>query len=278
MSIGESQSVQNVVRSTTQLIDFINQTASAVVKPKGAKGLAGFVFDVPTGEKLDLQSEITDHVVESGSFISDHVVDKPIRITLSGFVGELVAEAPQGLELLSEFAQNRLGVVDGYLGQYTDGMAGKIAGGIGKAQQAVQAIGTAVKRTGNLVNSLIGGPGGDATQQKVAYITLKAMKDSRQLLSVSTPWSYHEDMMIEGLGFSQDAESNDISDIQITLKQVRLADTKVTRFDNTLLPARVDVQSAQDADLGQVQGKQSSASALRQITNKTGFTRVGAGG
>ena len=78
--------------------DYVDSKAKALVAPKSSRGIGGWEFDIPESEQINLSAEITDNVVESGSFISDHVINKPIRLVLSGYKGELVDEPPEGIE------------------------------------------------------------------------------------------------------------------------------------------------------------------------------------
>ena len=87
-------SVENIsVKDYSSYLDmnkYIDEKSAAVVSLPGFNGISGWVFDVPTGEEITLSADVTDHPTENGSFISDHVVVKPVMVTLSGYVGNLV--------------------------------------------------------------------------------------------------------------------------------------------------------------------------------------------
>ena len=74
---------------------YLYAKTTAVLAAQGMEGIGGWMFDIPTGEDIELDADITDHYVESGSFVTDHVVLKPIIITLSGYKGELVYTHPK---------------------------------------------------------------------------------------------------------------------------------------------------------------------------------------
>ena len=86
----------------TNTRELIDNAASSLLSPKAAEGIKGWVFDIPIRESLDLSADITDHFVESGSFISDHIVIKPVRIALTGLIGELVFEGGGVAGVVSE--------------------------------------------------------------------------------------------------------------------------------------------------------------------------------
>ena len=85
-----------VVNTLFNQTDFINDlTTKYILKPLGAKGIAGFVFDIEREHRIELKSEITDHYIEDNSTIQDHISKAPVLITLTGYVGEIY-NAPQG--------------------------------------------------------------------------------------------------------------------------------------------------------------------------------------
>lgn len=51
-------------------------------------GIAGFKFNVPEREQVKMQSEVTDHYIDSNNPVQDHVARKPVTITLTGLQGD----------------------------------------------------------------------------------------------------------------------------------------------------------------------------------------------
>lgn len=246
---------------------YVNDKVRALVAPKSSKGIGGFEFDIPESEQITLSSEITDNVVESGSFISDHVINKPVRIVLSGFVGELVDAPPTGVD---GSIQALRGTVDGagsfvgslpfvgeYLGDYADGMVQAINGAIDVVEEAVGKINEIINTVDNVVGLFVGGEP-KPSRQAQAFIDLKALWDSKQIITVHTPWQYFEDMIIESISFNQSSESNKISDISVTVKEVRFAEVEKVAFDDNLFPVRSEIQEAPEQDQGTVEGTRNS--------------------
>lgn len=233
--------------------DFLNLKNSALLAPKSARGISGFVFDVPDTESVVLTSEITDHYTESNSFLNDHVVQRPIEVTLSGFIGRLVFRRPDGLLGGLQFINNRLEAVDAYLGELTPG-------GVQVAQEAITFVETnvtrinqAIDRTQNLVNAFAG-DGVEDDPIVLAYNNLEALWRSSQIMTVQTPVKYFDDLAITRIAFTQNNESEDIIDIQVSLKQVRFAETEIIQFSDNLFPPRNEVQGSPGEEVGQVQG------------------------
>lgn len=91
----DSTSVFDVLRSLSTL------ERQAIVRPKNPPdGIAGFVFNIPQEEEINLRSEITDHFVEDNTAINDEIALKPEEFTLRGLVAE-VAVRPLASRLQS---------------------------------------------------------------------------------------------------------------------------------------------------------------------------------
>lgn len=245
------------------LASYADYRASALVRPKAAKGISGFVFDIPSGEQTEFQSDISEHYTESGSFVNDHVVLKPIRITLGGFVGELIYEAPKkgsAEEALSTLS-GKLATVTAYLGPLTPGAIQQAAVIAAHAQYVAEQAKALAKRAKSLVSGLAG-VDLSANRQAEAYYTIKALWATKQIVTVQTPWDYFDQMVIETITTKQDAESNDITEFSIMLKQMRFVDIQTTDFKEDLFPPPVDTQKAAETAAGPIQGAAKNQSVL----------------
>ncbi len=265
--------------SNPDVESYIEEQHAAVVRPRGAEGIYGWVFDIPTGERIENRSDITDHFTENNSFINDHVVQKPQRVTLSGYVGELVfklSEASAQSKLLGEGdgarfpgniqeLQNLLEQVDVYAGEFTPGMVQTAQRALNLAYLYQSTLNRQIAKAQNLVgvfNGSIGVPvlppipgadPGSTIRQKQMYEQLEGLRRSNQIVTVQTPWQYFESMMIESLSISQDENTSTWSEVRVTLKEIRFSDLRTTTFDQDLFPPRVDVQSEETVDAGRVQ-------------------------
>jgi hypothetical protein len=240
---------------------FLDGSNSAVLRPKSAEGIGGFVFDIPDNESVQLQSDITDHYTESNSFLNDHIVRKPIILTLSGFVGELVYRSPAGVEGAVQELNNRLETVEAYAGDLTPGgvqIAGRV---LGQAQSAISAINQTLDKTENVIGLFDGEVAGLTLQQK-AYNSLFSLWKEYSIVTVQTPWQFFRSMAIQSVSFTQNAESKEITDISVTLKEMRIADVKSVNFDQDQFPPSVQVQESSEEDQGIVRGEDKNESFL----------------
>lgn len=240
---------------------FLDNKANTLLKPKSAEGVGGFLFDVPDQESLTLSADITDHYTENNSFINDHIVRKPVIITVSGFIGEVVFRAPSGVAGLFQAIDNRLESVEAYAGDLTPGAIQNVQRVVQQAQSAVSAINQTLDKVQNVVG-LFQGETGDPTLQEKAFQDLAALYASSEFVTVQTPWKYYDNMIIQTITFAQNGDSDTISDVSITLKELRVSETKTVSFDQDQFPIREQIQSSPEEDQGIIRGQDRNESFL----------------
>ena len=207
---------------------FIDQLSSQfVITPKGVQGIAGFVFDYEGEDRLSMESDISDHFAEDNTAIQDHIALKPKVLTLRGFVAELVLPGiGVGLFGQLELLEEKLGTTDAYLGKYTPQGLQKLQGAASAAVNQVQNYANTaaqyLNQAKNIASLFI--PGNPPTQQAKAYQTLGALRDSFQVFGVNTPWSYFPSMAISSLVFVQAKDNKQMSDVIVTMKEIRFVD------------------------------------------------------
>ena len=232
---------------------YLDEKSQAILMVKGKRGISGWVFDIPTGETLTSKTSISKHYTEKGSVISDHAINEPDEITLSGLVGELVFRKPQGNEgALNEFT-SRLGAVNAYLGPFTQGATQKAALIASQAAYVANQAKAIAKRAGNVVDFFKGEEATLTLQQK-AYFELMALQKTHQLVWVLTPWNLHQKMLISQVNARQDETTNDYTDFSVTLQEMRFTGVETTTFDAGNYKSAIDVELAKKEELGKVEG------------------------
>lgn len=221
--------------ATTGTRNLLNGTTRAIVRPNSRVNpmvvdpeRPGWIFDIPTGENEDMESDTTDHYTESNTFINDHIVNKPIKITLTGMIGELVYRKPQdgflgGLRQIT----GRLAGLSALGGNYTPGFVQTVQAILGKAQASANLANQALQASSGVAGIVSSFYGPKITKQKEAYNTLYGLWKNKTIFTVTTPWADHPTMVITAIGFKQDQDSNDYSNITISFKEFRFADTKL---------------------------------------------------
>ncbi len=250
----------NPIAAAKQLINpklsesYLDARANVILAEKGKEGLEGFLFDIPDSESVTLSADMTDHFTEDNSFLQDHRVIKPAQITISGFIGELVYRKPEGLfgDILT--IGNKLSAVGAFLGDQTPQAVQVAQKAAAKAQAAIGAATNIAGKASSVVNAFKGAVP-EPTKQQVAYKELEALFHESKLLTLQTPWNFFDNLMITSIGFSQDGESESMSDIEITLKEIRIAKTTTADF-NTEVFNRSQFQESPDEVLGNTIGEE----------------------
>lgn len=256
MAFGEISQFVNANDRITNIDTFLNNKTSALVSPKTSPGISGWVFDIPEKETVKLEADITDHYAEDNSFVNDHRVLKPIEISLSGLIGELVVKE-DFFQLILETLTSTLSTVDVYLGKYTNGTTQILQN---KLSESITSISRSTQLADRIKNVVQGfdGEGQYQNLQQRAYSNLEALFKSETVLTVQTPWKYFDSMMIRSLEFTQEEDSEYISNISITLKEVRFAQIGVIDYSDNLEAIRNELQSKETNDSGKIKGTRNS--------------------
>jgi hypothetical protein len=228
--------------------NFLNNNISALMTPQTMQGINGWLFDVKKTEQIDNEADITDHYMEDNNFINDHIVRKPIIINLSGYIGKLVARKSDISEAISSFLSGNLSTVSAYLGEYGQQTMQKMQEVISQSQSYANTVNQAIEKTKDIVKQFKSFPGAAESAIEEAYNSLYAFFLSEDLLSVQTPFGLFDNMKIQKLSMTVPEDSEDYTDISITLKTMRFADVSYANFDTKLLQNRNIMQSSKTQD------------------------------
>lgn len=226
-------------------------------------------------ERIDLESDITDHYVEDNTAVTDQISLKPETVTVRGFIGELNNVPPYGLQTLKA-AADKLSAISAY----APAVSVTALEAYNAAFEAYQVAANAIDAGVNAWNFLSGGGGenviGDSglgksfdaatgnvsnwqTRQQVAFQQFYGYWRARTLFTVQTPWAVLQNMAISRLQAIQEDGTTVVTDFVVTFKMIRMADLGTS--DGSNLQGRAGTQAS-----GLVQGGTSSPT-----TADTGF-------
>jgi hypothetical protein len=242
--------------------DYLDSKTQATVEIKNAPGIKGWVFDITNEESIELRSDITDHFTESNSYINDHIVNQPEKVTLSGLVGELVYEPPRGLEAAAAALENKLEIVEAFAGDLTPGAVQAAQGAVGAVESAVSQANQVLDRAQNVLTQF-SGDDQTPTRQAKAIGELFALWKSKQLVTVQTPWKFYTNMIIESIRVTQ-GETISETDVSVSLKELRFTKLgELIDFSGELIPdLRADAQAQAEQDSGKLAGKERTESFI----------------
>ena len=216
---------------STTLDALASEFQNYVVAPLNAFGLGGFLFDAEGETTARLSAEITDHYTEDNRAVQDHIAIHPNRITLKGYVGEVIYALPTQDQSFLQTAVQKLTTISAFLPT--------ISASATQAQAAIASPSTSdltlsdASNIYGLVKNLLGAVGDEARQQ-TAYTYFKALMSQGVLMGVQTPWEFMTNMAIESITAIQGENSKFITDFSVTMKQIRIAKTISQAYSTTV--------------------------------------------
>lgn len=235
----------NIASTQNTIPAFLDSvTSQFIVSPLTPSiiGVSGFVFDIIGNEEISLDSEITDSYTETNTTYQDQIALRPEQFTLSGYVGELVKDfSNQFTNIITALAA--FGNVPG-LGvnfnaqdqQFYDQLA------------LIQASEINIVNTAESVYSLFSNFSTTATKQQNAFQYFYNLWLSRTLCMVETPWGVLENMAILNVRARQDEITRMVTDISVTFKAMRFANTATTTTVSTGAQADIPIPSIVGSD------------------------------
>ncbi len=193
-----------------------------IVSPLNAFGAGGFVFDIQGESMANLSADITDHYSEDNKALQDHIAIKPKKITLKGYVGELVY-AGEGAEtsFLARPTQ-KLTEISAFLPELSSA-ATQLQELIGDPTSSTITLSSATDIYSLVKNSI--GAFGNTQNQQGAYQYFAACQSEGILMGIQTPWEFLSNMAVETIVAIQTEDSIFMTDFAVTFKQIRIAST-----------------------------------------------------
>ena len=215
------------------------------------------LFNYEGEQTASLDSDITDHFIEDNTALQDQIALRPPIITTHGFIGELNDIAPSFLAPVQVAAQ-KLTTVSAYTPSLSTTALIAYNTAFQLYQTAQSAINSAVAAyssiagiggetviTGNNKNPVITQP--NQTAQQTAFQLFYGYWSNRTLFTIQTPWAVFDNMAIKSLRAIQDADTNVITDFEVSFKQIRVASTTTSP---SISQGRANAAGAGETNLG----------------------------
>lgn len=216
------------------------------------------LFHYEGEQSVALESDITDHYIEDNTALQDQISLKPETISTHGFIGELNNVPPQALAIVQQVA-DKLTTIGSYAPQLSVTALLAYQEAFFLYQVGANAANSAVSAwnsvTGGGGESVIGSNGlvlsSNQTKQQLMFQQFYGYWRNRTLFTVQTPWAVFQNMAIKSLRAIQDAQTNVITDFEVTFKMIRIAQTVTTSgLDPSALQGRAAMQGGSLTDLG----------------------------
>lgn len=221
-------------------------------------------FDAVTSYDPDDSGTITDHPVERGANIVDHVRDNPERLTIEGLVtnsphhANLTEEDDHDTATVSLTVRTRKPFIEGTekLDVPSPGVelspSGLLQAGVGAITDLITGgpnHTASVLRPGNATTKRVGAQvlqsESRRNRARIAYERLLAARQGRFLVTVETPLRDYFDMLIERVGAPRSAEDGTAHRFVVDLRRLRIAET-----DTVQSPEPAEARGAGPKSLG----------------------------
>lgn len=193
-------------------------------------------IDVTTSEEHGFSSKATEHPVEDGSFVTDHLIKSPRRFSLVGIISDdPISISPSPTDSI-------------------DGVGGSVIGGAPKTESS--------KISSKLGSSLLSK--GEGKLSKIAFEIFQSMYDNRLLLTIITELETYTNMVLEDFKVNKNARTANALPLTASFKEVVIAVSEVVE-----VPAEVIVSDAKDsASKKQNKGKLATSDAEGKTEEK----------
>lgn len=265
----------------------ITLTGTAMV----TAGDISVLFDIIENHTININNNITDNYLESGSAITDAIIHQPLTVSVKGCIGEVVynPNTPQPLWIQKRLAQQKVSTAETKLRALT-GILPPVDNITQLAMNTVDYIEASVNRYGNAfgltelgsnirnkatntlkkaVNKLpffnlkVGEDIAETSlvtnNQRLSsvYNALKIISDNNTSVDIVTPFTTFKGLYIQSITLSQDNE-NYKGDISLILKQIRYTVSVVTSPNKKVVAAINSYQTASEQNNGKTQGTKQS--------------------
>jgi len=200
-------------------------------------GIGGFSLFARVTDSTDYTAQVPTQVLEDGSVATDHIINNPLTMTISGEVSDqhIRLAPPLPITIPSDSA----------VGQITALLPNRTQAQLNKIQTIGQSVMDAVDRADRLIN--IGRNAFGAFNPQVASKPLReqfidfieAVYYGKQLISIDAAYRTHEDMAITSLTVSRDNQFEVIRfEISVQkVESVELIYTDIQQFYQAPAPA-----------------------------------------
>lgn len=184
-------------------------------------------FDVVKSEVQERTNLITEHPVESGSNITDHIRPNLNKVTLECFVSNSPLVATQQIQV-----QEPLNPPSPPNGALLNGV--------------INTIGSLISPAAPIVASVLEFPSGAPDFVASTIDTLEQLRSQAAIVKVICPNATYESMILEGFEVHRDSGTGDSAVFEINLREIRVVSSSLTAAPQPTIPRAAPMQSKGD--------------------------------
>lgn len=243
-----------------RVLDFINRQAT---QPRDVDvGIGSFTMLVRVKEKYTLEADAPDTVVEDGSSIHDHIILKPLRISIEGDVSDVHRRGEPVLEV-TRAAQREIGnITSQYAPARTQAQLSKVSALTNDVLDAARRVDAALD-AGAQIGRLFGNQDPDSGGLQEKFLNhIEALYSGKHLIDIDMPYRSLKGMVITSFVSTTNNETGSTS-FTLEAKKLQLAELQFAQIEK---PASgTNGQTASQSDKGPQAGKQLDTSFLGNL-------------
>lgn len=250
----------------------VNNLTGAVVAEANKEKDKPFIayFDIIKEHTISFSNSITDYYLEDNTAIQDHISHAPLTITLSGMRGELTytpsdTDIQKELQTAKAITVSRDRLTQASKLRPLNMFLPPVSNAMSLARNVATYVANSIARYDGIFKSWSNtnyglnqyqGIGFSQTNTKLEEVCakLRSLSANNTALIVQTPYQSFQDMYIESVTLTQ-GEQNYVTDIQVTLKQLRFAEVTTTKPDENVMSQYTAYQRVKDEQNGKAGSK-----------------------
>ena len=190
-------------------------------------GIGGFTALVRIKEQYKLDAEVPATPVEDGSFVNDHIILKPLTLSISGDVSDIHLRASLITSALTSVQAEIGNVASQYAPARTQAQLAQANALANDVTDAIQRVDNLIN-TGSQVLDLFGNQDTETKSIQEQFLdAMESLRNGKQAIAIDMPFRSHKNMVITSLTISYD---NEVGNTEFSLEatQIRLAELQFT--------------------------------------------------
>ena len=230
--------------------------------PELEVGIGGFTALVRVRDSYKLSAEVPTTPVENGSFVNDHIILKPITITIEGDVSDIHLRASPIIRGFQRLQAEIGNITSQYAPARTQAQLSKVSALVNDAVDAVRRL-DALLDAGEQVLDLFGNKDTESKGLQEQFIdAMEALHFGKQAIAIDMPFRRHENMVIISFQSNTDNVTN-VTTFSLEAQQLQYAELQ---FVEVTTPASgLGGQTDEEVSKGAQEGEPVDSSLFSQI-------------
>lgn len=207
--------------------DFLNRKFPGTAKQE--IGIGGFTAMARVREAYKLTAEAPTTPVEDGSFVNDHIILKPLTITIEGDVSDVHVRASPIVRRWQRASAEIGNITSQYAPARTQSQLDRVNAIANDASDAVRRIDSLLD-SGEQALDFFGNRDNSSKSIQEQFIdAMEALHFGKQIIAIDMPFRRHENMVITGVQATTDNQA-DSTTFSIDAQQLQFAELQYAQI------------------------------------------------